>query len=106
RGINACKEIELLNKFNNDILLPNQPKTVVKNQKDEIYQKALSDFNKTIQLEPEFAIAYYNRAYVKCQLRDFNGAIKDYDTAIKSDPAFADAYYNRGLFLLYLKAKL
>ncbi len=106
RGINACKEIELLNKFNNDILLPNQPKTVVKNQKDEIYQKALSDFNKAIQLEPEFAVAYYNRAYVKCQLRDFNGAVKDYDNAIKSDPSFAEAYYNRGLFLLYMKEKL
>jgi tetratricopeptide (TPR) repeat protein len=105
RGVNSCREIELLNKFNDDLLLPGQPKTGVKTQKEEIYQQALSDFNKVLQSEPGFAVAYYNRAYVKCQLHDFNGAVKDYDSAIHADPSLADAYYNRGLFLLYLQVK-
>ena len=57
-------------------------------------------------MEPGFAVAYYNRAFVKCQLQDFNGAIKDYDNAIHADADLADAYYNMGLFLLYLKDKV
>ena len=106
RGINACKQVELLNKFDDELLLPGQPKKIVTNQKEEIYRQALSDFNRTIQAEPQFAIAYYNRAFVKCQLHDFNGAIKDYDRAVASDLNLASAFYNRGLFLYYLKDKL
>ena len=105
RGINACKQVELLDKFDNEILLPGQPRKIVKNQKEEIYRQALSDFNKALQSEPQWAIAFYNRAFVKYQLHDFNGAIKDYDRALASDPNLAAAYYNRGLFLLYLKDK-
>jgi len=106
RGVNSCREVELLNKLNADLILPGQQKTIVRSQRDEIYRKALSDFSKTIQLEPGFAVGYFDRAYVKCQLQDFNGAIKDYDNTIKADPSFAEAYYNRGLFLLYMKNKL
>jgi len=105
RGVNACKQVELLDKFDDEIMLPGQPRKIVKNQKEEIYRQALSDFNKTLQLEPLFAMAFYNRAFVKYQLHDFNGAIKDYDRAVSADPNFSAAYYNRGLFLLYMKAK-
>ncbi len=106
RAVNACREVELLNQFDNAPSFMNQKNSAAKTQKNEIFQKALSDFNKTVQLEPDFAVAYYNRAYVKCQLQDFNGAIKDYDNAIHADADLADAYYNRGLFLLYLKDKI
>jgi tetratricopeptide (TPR) repeat protein len=105
RGINECHEMELLDQFDEPVLV-NQPSSVLQKQKDEICKKALANFNMTLKLEPAFAAAYFNRAEVKSRMQDFNGAVKDYDNAIKADPEFGDAYYNRGMFLLYMKDKL
>ena len=57
-------------------------------------------------MEPSFAFGYFNRAYVKCQLQDFNGAIMDYNKAVEINPDLADAFYNKGVLLFYLKDKL
>jgi tetratricopeptide (TPR) repeat protein len=93
RGVNTCKEVDLIIRFD----------TKAANEK---YEKALLDFSKAIQLEPAFAFAYYNRAIVKCQLHDYTGAEKDCALALKADKHLADAYYNRGLLLLFLKDKM
>ena len=107
RGVNACREMEMINQFgDHQFILNEKTNPIGKNQRNEKYEKALSDFNKTIQLEPTFAFAYYNRAYVKCQLQDFDGAVKDYDQAIHANHDLADAYYNKGILLFYLKDKL
>ncbi len=101
RGVALCREFELLGQFDqlsqgsfksNTLHVNSDPVT-------DKYEKALSDFNKTIQLEPGFVFAYYDRAYVKYKLQDFNGAVDDYNTAIKLNPNLAEAYYNRGLLL-------
>ncbi len=93
RGLNSCKEAELIRQFD------------AKNA-NEKYEKALQDFSKAVQLEPSFAFAYYDRAYVRCQLQDFNGAEKDCGLCIQADQYIADAYFNRGLLLLYMRDKL
>jgi len=107
RGVSTCREIELINSFGDgQYFLSNKKNTMVKSQKNEKYEKALSDFNKAIQLEPTFAFAYYNRAYVKYELMDLNGAVKDYNNVIQTNPDLADAYFNRGLLLVCLKDRM
>ena len=109
RGVNTCKELELISRFtidNDQSTSISNAKFKIKNQKDEKYEKALSDFSKAVQLEPSFALAYYNRAYIKCKQGDFNSALKEYENVIRINPAIADAYYNMGLLLLYFRDKL
>ena len=60
------------------------------------------DFNKAIELNPNYVDAYYNRAGAKSKLGDILGAIIDYDQVIKLNMNDADAYRNRSM----LKAKL
>lgn len=67
------------------------------------YETIIDNYNKVIELAPDFASAYYNRAEIKAMENDFRGAILDYNEAIRNDPDFAEAYYNRGLSRLYIK---
>jgi tetratricopeptide (TPR) repeat protein len=61
------------------------------------YNKAIADYTKAIELEPNKSRAYYNRGLSKYEFNDYTGAIADYNIAIRLDPNYADAYYNRGL---------
>jgi tetratricopeptide (TPR) repeat protein len=63
--------------------------------------KALEDLNKAINLAPNNAYLYYNRALLHIELGESGKAIENYTTAIKIEPHMAEAYYNRGL--LYYK---
>lgn len=56
------------------------------------YQPAIDDYDAAINLNPDFAAAYYFRGTVKRSLE----AIEDYDTAIDLKNDFAYAYYFRG----------
>jgi len=106
RGINTCREIELQNNTDNNAYIitnPNQEK--LEKERLEKCKSALSDFTKTIKLNPDFYFALYNRAFVKCLLSDLYGANFDYDQAIKKNPNFADAYFNNGFLLYYLNLK-
>ena len=65
------------------------------------YELMIQDLNKTIELSPRFAYAYYNRANVYFAQGRVDAAIADYNQAIYLQPDMADAYFNRGL--AYLK---
>mgnify|MGYP001805888496 FL=1 len=54
---------------------------------------ALVDFDKSIELNPEFAMAYHNRAYY-CRLATGNlqGALEDFTASIEVSPIDNDAY--------------
>ena len=67
------------------------------------YNDVIVDLNKAIELNPKFGFAYYNRANVKCMLKDYTGAIADYTKSIETGPETPEAYYNRGLTLIYLQ---
>ena len=61
------------------------------------YDLAIKDFDRAIQLEPKFALAYYNRGIAHFNKGDFDKAIEDYTTAIELDPQLAPTYNNRGV---------
>lgn len=60
-------------------------------------EKALSAYDKAIQLQPNYAEVYNNRGNVKNRLGHPDDALADYDTAIRLSPHFAEAYYNRAV---------
>lgn len=57
---------------------------------------AIADCNKAIKINPQYALAYNNRANNKMQKRDFDGALADCNKSIALDPNWALPYYNRG----------
>ena len=58
---------------------------------------AISDYNKAIEINPNYANVYYNRGISKYNLKDFNGAISDFNKAIELNPNLDVAYNNRGI---------
>lgn len=58
---------------------------------------ALESMNKAIRLEPRTASLYINRAYIKYNLEDWDGAMEDYDYALVLEPFNRTALFNRGL---------
>ena len=68
---------------------------------DKDYRLVKSDLDKVLELVPDFAFAYYNRANVNVGLNDYKAAIVDYTAAIGLNGDFAEAYFNRGLSRIY-----
>ena len=66
----------------------------------EDYIGAIKDYSKAIEINPNFADAYYNRGRAKSTEK---GAIADYSKAIGINPNYADAYHNRGIAKLDLE---
>ena len=64
---------------------------------------AISDYTKSIEINPNIANTYYNRGIIKNVLKDYNGAISDYTKAIEIIPNHLDAYKNRGANKIFLK---
>jgi len=58
--------------------------------------QAITDSNKAIEIDPENADAYRERASVYGNKGDLDRAIADYNKAIELFPDFADAFHDRG----------
>lgn len=63
--------------------------------KMEKYDKAIAYYDKAIELNPNHALAYYDRAGAYAEIHQYKKAIADYDRAIELNPNDALAYYNR-----------
>ena len=60
------------------------------------YDKAMENYNKAIELDPNYVAAYTSRGLAESNLEKNQKTIKDYDKAIELDPNDAETYYNRG----------
>jgi len=81
----------------------NQPKST--NDLSAYYKEILELYNRCILLQPNFALAWFNRAYIKSLLNDPAGAIFDYGQAVSLYEELAPAYFNRGLIYIYMNNK-
>lgn len=69
------------------------------------YVKAADAFTEVINKAPQFAEAYYNRAFIFAMQGDYASAQKDLDMAIKRKSNFAQAYFNRGIVYAFMNNK-
>jgi len=54
----------------------------------------MSAYNRTLELDPTYALGYYSRGTVEQTKGDLDGAIADYSQAIQRDPKLAAADRN------------
>ena len=104
------KRIDAVNQgFNNALGIPTFYKKTLLNSAEEYfysayekgiykdYYGAIIDYSKAIELNFNYAMAYYNRGVIKNELKDYKRAIDDYTKAIELNPNYATAYGNRGI---------
>jgi len=61
------------------------------------WDKAIEDFTRAIDLDPNNVSAFTNRGGANDELKRYEEAIEDYNRAIELDPNNAYTYYNRSL---------
>jgi tetratricopeptide (TPR) repeat protein len=62
-------------------------------------RKAIADFDRVLQLDPQSPLAYNNRGYNRQQLGEYRQALSDYERAIELAPDYALAYQNKAWLL-------
>jgi len=62
------------------------------------FERALQDFNRALELSPDTASYYYQRAMVEFQLRQAEPATTDIEKAITLNPAYIDALLVRAQY--------
>ncbi|MCG6917213.1 MAG: tetratricopeptide repeat protein [Deltaproteobacteria bacterium] len=60
-------------------------------------ERAKEDYEKAIEVNPDYANAYNNRGNIKSKQRDYGGAVADYNRAIGLNGLFVEAHFNRGI---------
>ena len=61
------------------------------------HDRALSDYNRSIEVNPNNASAYFNRALTYARKADYDRAIDDYNRAIALNPKYAHAMVGRAV---------
>lgn len=69
------------------------------------YSKAIADFNKVLEYEPENHQVIFNRGNTKAKLNDLAGAVTDFSKAIELNSKFVGAYHNRGIARIKMNIK-
>jgi tetratricopeptide (TPR) repeat protein len=84
-----------------DKTLPNERRAILLSDRGVAYarlqnpKEAIEDFNRAIQLFPEYAAIYNNRGNVLLGIGAVREAQKDFDRALMLAPGYAAAYSNR-----------
>jgi len=67
------------------------------------YEQAVAAYTEAIELNPNYAVAYFYRGLAYVDLDKYDQAVTDYTKAIELDPNYAAAYNRRGLAYNELK---
>lgn len=59
-------------------------------------KRAIADYNRAIELDPNYARAYASRGSAYRHLKEYERAVQDYDRALAINPNYAWAYFGRG----------
>ncbi len=70
---------------------------------NEEYDKSISFFLRAIELDPDYAVAYYNLGLAYYDQGNHTKAIELWEKAIELDPELAMAYNNRAVAYYYMK---
>jgi tetratricopeptide (TPR) repeat protein len=98
---NVAQALALYTEALKDNTLPNDRRAAILNDRGVAYHRlgqtrqALDDFNRAVQLFPEYAAVYNNRGNTLMALGVLREAIKDFDRAILLAPGYAAAFNNR-----------
>lgn len=65
--------------------------------KEHKFEEAIEAYTQGIEIDPQNAILYSNRAQVHIKLENYGFAIQDCDKALEIDPKFMKAYYRKGV---------
>ena len=68
----------------------------------QLFNEALLNYDKAIELNPKYARAYYNRGVILAQKGQQNQAINEFSNSILYEPDFMDAYINRANEYCYI----
>src|SRR5581483_11759831 len=99
---NVDQAIALYTEALEDKSLPNDRRATILNDRGVAYarrqqqREAIEDFNRAIQLYPEYAALYNNRGNVLLALGAVKEAAKDFDRALLLAPGYAGAYMKQG----------
>lgn len=63
--------------------------------------EAIADFDRSIQVDPDYARAFHMRGLAKEGKREHEAALADFDKAVELSPEYGAAYYSRSA--LYAK---
>lgn len=69
------------------------------------YSQVLQDYQKCLEIDPDFVFARYNMANVFAKSEEIDKAIATYTEVIRQDKDIAEAYYNRGILYIYVGKK-
>ncbi len=69
---------------------------------EHTYEAVIHDYDKALALDPDFAIAWYNRGFVNSRMGNYRESVDDFSKAISLRNDFAEAFYNRGLISILL----
>lgn len=64
---------------------------------DKRYDEALAEFQKAIDIKPDYARAYFGRGHVYRRTERYANAITEFHQAIKFEPNYKEAHYGLGL---------
>ena len=62
------------------------------------YEEAISLFDKSIELDPDFAYSYNNRGLAKIKLGQTDEGLQDINRSFKLDPNDSYGYRNLGIY--------
>jgi tetratricopeptide (TPR) repeat protein len=66
-------------------------------ERAENLSEAKEDYEKAVEINPNYANAYNNSGNIKSRQGDYVGAVKDYNRAIELSSQFIEAHCNRGM---------
>src|SRR5262245_52337501 len=98
---NLDQAVALYSEALQDKTLPNERRAILLSDRGVAYarlqnpKEAIEDFNRAIQLFPEYAAIYNNRGNVLLGIGAVREALKDFDRALMLAPGYAAAYSNR-----------